>query len=58
MLRQFVMFLAMALMKKPDEIMLYLIILGSPVIYVLGSFLIKNIPKLVKVITGLIKNKK
>ncbi len=55
MLRQFVMWLSMALMKKPDEIMLYLIILSSPVIYTLGSFLIKNILKLIRLITGLIK---
>ena len=58
MLRQFVMFISMTLMKKPDEIMLYLIILSSPVIYTLGSFLIKNILKLFRIITGLKKNKK
>ena len=48
MLRQFVMWLSGALILRPSQVMLGLIILSSPIIYMIGEFIIRRIYRLIK----------
>ena len=48
MLRQFVMWLSAALRLLPSQVLLGLIILGSPIIYMIVEFIIKRIYRLIK----------
>jgi hypothetical protein len=48
MLRQYILWLSAVLAKKPDEVMLTLLIISSPIICGIAGFLIKKIIKLFK----------